>query len=301
MARVSPLTVRVLVTQNGEFIKGAPPQTVTFTGTIVDGANLELVGGTPEGATTTVVTIPTTNDMVDEANGAITLTILDPDPELYGSNAHSYEIFGTGTFLENSGWANVATVEVLNNDVAGFSVADASADESDGSLQFTVTLPGSTLETNVDWATKEDAAGDDPATEGKDYAAASGTLTFAPGDTSKTLTVTLHDDDVKEKDETFTIQLTNPVNATLTDATAIGTIDDDDLSQAVFITLDAGTADGVEEGEDVVFNLERHTWLDGSPSQDVARVRLVVGLEIALEGDFVREPVPATAVFEAGV
>ena len=32
IARVSPLTVRVLVTQNGEFIKGAPPQTVTFTG-----------------------------------------------------------------------------------------------------------------------------------------------------------------------------------------------------------------------------------------------------------------------------
>ena len=50
----------------------------------------------------------------------------------------------------------------------------------------------------------------DPATEGKDYEAASGTLTFAPGDTSKTFTVTLNDDDVKEKDEAFTIQLSNP-------------------------------------------------------------------------------------------
>ena len=57
--------------------------------------------------------------------------------------------------MENFGWANVATVEVLDNDVAGFSIADASADESDGSLQFTVTLPGSTLETNVDWTTKQ--------------------------------------------------------------------------------------------------------------------------------------------------
>ena len=301
IARVSSLTVRVQVTQNGEFIDGVPPQTVTFTGETVDAPLTEVDANTPEGATTAVVTIPTINDMVDEANGAITLTILGPDPELYGVNAHSYEVLGTGTFLENSGWTNVATVEVLDDDVAGFSIADASADEADGSLQFTVTLPGSTFETSVDWATKEDAAGDDPATEGKDYAAASGTLTFAPGDTSKTFTVTLNDDDVKEKNETFTIQLANPVNATLTDATAIGTIDDDDLSQAVFITLDAGTADGVEEGEDVVFNLERHTWLDGSPSQEVARGRLVVGLEIALEGDFVREQVPATAVFEAGV
>ena len=295
--RVSSLTVRVQVTQNGEFIDGVPPQTVTFAGKTVDSSTNE--GDT--GDTTAVVTIPTTNDMVDEANGAITLTILVPDPELYGDNAHSYEVFDTETFLENSGWTNVATVEVLDNDVAGFSVADASADEDDGSLQFTVTLPGSTLETSVDWATKEDASGDDPATEGKDYEAASGTLTFAPGDTSKTFTVTLNDDDVKEKDETFTIQLSNPVNAALTDATAIGTIDNDDLSQAVFITLDAATADGVEEGEDVVFNLERHNWLDGAASQDVARGRLVVGLEIVLEGDFVREPVPATAVFEAGV
>ena len=47
-------------------------------------------------------------------------------------------------------------------------------------------------------------------------------------------------------------------------------------------------------------SLERHTWLDGATSQEVARGRLVVGLEIVLEGDFVREPVPATAVFEAG-
>ena len=122
--------------------------------------------------------------------------------------------------MENFGWANVATVEVLDNDVAGFSIADASADESDGSLQFTVTLPGSTLETNVDWTTKEDATGDGPATEGQDSTSASGTLTFAPGDTSKTLTVTVNDDDVKEKDETFTIQLTNSVNAALTDSTA---------------------------------------------------------------------------------
>ena len=301
IARVSSLTVRVQVTQNGEFIEGVPPQTVTFTGETVDSSTEDVAPSYMEGDTTAVVTIQTVNDMVDEANGAITLTILDPDPELYGANAHSYEVFGTGTFLENSGWTNVATVEVLDDDVAGFSIADASVDEADGSMQFTVTLPGSTFDTSVDWATKEDAAGDDPATEGKDYAAASGTLTFAPGDTSKTFTVTLNDDDVKEKDETFTIQLANPVNATLTDATAIGTIDDDDFSQAVFITLDAGTADGVEEGEDVVFNLERHTWLDGTTSQDVARGRLVVGLEIALEGDFVREPVPATAVFEAGV
>ena len=80
IARVSSLTVRVLVTQNGEFIEGVPPQTVTFTGETVDSSTEDVAPSYMEGDTTAVVTIPTTNDMVDESNGAITLTILDPDP-----------------------------------------------------------------------------------------------------------------------------------------------------------------------------------------------------------------------------
>ena len=290
IVRVSSLTVRVQVTQNGEFIEGVPPQTVTFTGETVDSSTGDVAPSYMEGDTTAVVTIQTVNDMVDEANGAITLTILGPDPELYGDNAHSYEVFGTGTFLENSGWTNVATVEVLDDDVAGFSIADASADEADGSMQFAVTLQGSTFETSVDWATLEDSTGDDPATEGQDYEAASGTLTFAPGDTSKTVTVTVLDDDLKEENETFKVVLTNPSGGSLSDADATGRINDDDENQTVSILSD-DDAGKLVEGEDVVFTLERCTGTLDSPedcTQDETRGRLVVGLTVETNGDFLR-------------
>ena len=231
LARVLPLTVRVQVTQNGEFIDGVLPQTVTFSGT----AEEEITDSTPEGATSAVITILTDDDMMVERDGAITLTILDPDPELYGTNAHSYEVVNSENFLAGSGWANVATVEVLNDDRSGFSIADASANEADGSLQFTATLESNPLETSVDWATEEDAEGDHPATEGVDYPAASGTLTFSAGVTSQTFPVRVTDDDLSEHHETFLVRLSNPVNATLTDAVATGTITDDDR-----VTIEVG-------------------------------------------------------------
>ena len=64
------------------------------------------------------------------------------------------------------------------------------------------------------------------ATEGSDYVGASGTVTFLPGETSKTVTVTVLGDSAAENNETFTVVLSTPVNATLANATGIGTIAD---------------------------------------------------------------------------
>jgi hypothetical protein len=56
----------------------------------------------------------------------------------------------------------------------------------------------------------------------------SGTLNFAAGDTSKTITLTIVNDSLTEATETFSVVLSNPVNATLQDGTGIGTIVDND-------------------------------------------------------------------------
>jgi hypothetical protein len=67
------------------------------------------------------------------------------------------------------------------------------------------------------------------ATGGEDYTAASGTLTFAPGETTKTITIKVKGDRKQEADETFFVNLFGvSSNAMILDAQGIGTILNDD-------------------------------------------------------------------------
>ena len=88
----------------------------------------------------------------------------------------------------------------------------------------------------VDYATS-----DDTATAGADYTATNNTLTFDPGDVSKTFPVGILADTTDEYDETFTVTLTSPTNADL--GTAVGTmlINDDDAAPTVSIADDSTT------------------------------------------------------------
>ena len=124
--------------------------------------------------------------------------------------------------------------EVLSNAVSatvlgppGLSVADARAYEAPGAtVDFEVTLGrASASQVTVDYANS-----DGTAEAGSDYEAASGTLTFAPGETSKTVSVPIINDGHDEEEETFTLTLSNPQggNAWLSDATATGTIENTD-------------------------------------------------------------------------
>ena len=68
------------------------------------------------------------------------------------------------------------------------------------------------------------AASDGTATAPADYASTSATLTFAVGETSKTVSVAIVDDSVEDDGETFTLTLSNASGATIADASATGTI-----------------------------------------------------------------------------
>src|SRR5262249_13408368 len=85
---------------------------------------------------------------------------------------------------------------------------------------FTVTLSNTSSQT----ITVAYATADGTAAAGSDYIATSGTLTFSPSSTSRTITVPVRYDTVFEPDETFTVNLSAPVNATIADGTGTGTI-----------------------------------------------------------------------------
>ena len=104
---------------------------------------------------------------------------------------------------------------------ASLSVGDARAEEAAGAaVAFAVTLSRAGPDpVTVDYATRDGSA-----RAGKDYAAASGTLTFAAGESSKTVEVALLDDAHDEGEETFVLALSNASGARLEDAEATGTI-----------------------------------------------------------------------------
>ena len=141
---------------------------------------------------------------------------------------------GNQTFtlrLQNPSGAVVSDGEMLVtivDDERKLSIANANKNEGNqGSslLTFTVTLDGTlTLPVTVDYATRDYSA-----LAGQDYVATSGTLTFDPAQTSKTISVEILGDTTVEPDEEFFVQLSNPNNAGITTAEALGKIKQDDI------------------------------------------------------------------------
>jgi hypothetical protein len=125
------------------------------------------------------------------------------------------------------------TVSVLLNDGTWtppprLRIADAPAvtegNTGTHTATFTVILSAASTES----VTVAYATGNGSATAGSDYQAASGTLTFAPGETTRTITVPVIGDRLGEPNETFVVNLSSPTNATIADGQGVGTVVDDE-------------------------------------------------------------------------
>ena len=121
------------------------------------------------------------------------------------------------------------------------SISDVSVTEGNGGTAgavFTVSLsdpaPGAV---SVRWATANGTA-----SSSTDYVAGSGTLNFAAGDRSKTVTVQVKGDTTVESNETFYVNLTNAVGATISDSRGVGTIVNDDQPARIHV----GDLDGTK-------------------------------------------------------
>ena len=112
------------------------------------------------------------------------------------------------------------------------SVADARAQEGpDATVDFAVKLSRAAgAPVTVDWRTRNGTA-----KAGKDYTRARGTLTFAAGETSKTVSVALIDDAHDEGTETFLLKLSNAGGAVIADGEATGTIENSDPLQRAWL------------------------------------------------------------------
>ncbi|MGI8653732.1 MAG: ExeM/NucH family extracellular endonuclease [Pyrinomonadaceae bacterium] len=211
-------TAIITVTRTGGASGAATVRYATSDGTATAGADYTAASGTISFADgdqqSKTFTVPIINDTVNEPTETLNLTL---------SNVTGSATLGT---------PSTATLMILDDDAAPtLAINDVSQTEGNTgttAFTFTVMLSGSTSQTvTVNYATA-----DGTATAGSDYTTTSGTLTFAPGETSKQITVQVAGDTQNEPDETFFVNLTNAVNATVSRAQGTGTISNDD---AVFV------------------------------------------------------------------
>ena len=130
------------------------------------------------------------------------------------------------------GRALSGTVSATVRGPVALSVADARAREGkDPTLDFAVSLSrASSGRVRVDYATVDGSA-----KAGADYEAASGTLSFAPGETAKTVAVAVLDDAHDEGTEVLVLRLENARGARLGDRLAVGRIENTDLMPAAWL------------------------------------------------------------------
>nr|WP_321982751.1 Calx-beta domain-containing protein [uncultured Cohaesibacter sp.] len=169
------------------------------------------------GQTTKSVSVLITSDTLVETPESFSL-VVTPTGAITSSVADST---GVATILDDDS-------DTANLPVISISSGEGSEDEY---IVFTVTLSeASDAEVSVSYRTLQDGT----AIEGyyNDYDDASGTLTFDAGETVKTLYINAYSDSIDESDENFSLQLSDPVNATLAGGeetlSATGVILDDD-------------------------------------------------------------------------
>lgn len=191
----------------------------TSNGTAISGSDYTATSGTllfAPGETSKTFSIPINNDVNVEPSETIRLTLAAPIGATLGTQKTS-------------------TVNITDNDVpsVSFTQTAKSASEATTSTSFTVRLSSAyTKAVTVRYAVKSGGT----ATSGVDFTLPSGTLTFAPGEVSKTIAFTIANDTLDENDETLSIALSAPSNATLgTASVATYTIVDNDVSPSAKI------------------------------------------------------------------
>ena len=194
-----------------------PPDTVTLDYatagvTASEGTDYLAASGslsfTPGGPSQQTITVTALGDITNEIHETFAVELSNL------INANFINDSGTGTISDDDG-PKLAIDDVTVNEGNSGTVEAV----------FTVSLTEPTTQTiTVNWSTSGDSS-----LSGVDFVAASGTLTFEPGQpTSQQVTVTVNGDTVDELDETFRVVLSDATGAPVLDGVGQGTITDDD-------------------------------------------------------------------------
>jgi hypothetical protein len=233
LSESSSLTTLITVTRLGSVVGAASVNYATGGGTATPGSDYTPTSGTllfAEGEATKTFTVSLIDDNIYEGavRETIGLTLSAPS----GDVTLGAQSTATLTIQDSKGLPTIAPV----------SLSVPEGDSGTTNAQFVVRLTHPSVETiSVNYATTEGTA-----TGSLDYVAASGTLTFQPGELEKTFPLQIKGDTTDEGDERFSITFSNPVNVNLNTSSNVVTIVNDDRSYIEFgaPTFTAGEGDG---------------------------------------------------------
>ena len=190
----------------------------------------------PAGDVQARLDIAINNDTAAESSETITIHWAN-DRSSGNGDATPASLDFTGTITDNDSGVQMT-------------IQDAWVDESDSEIAFRINFSETTTE-NVTFDYSTSIGASDTA-EDTDFVAESNiTETIQAGADLAAILITLHDDNVYEGDETFTVTISNPVNASIAVATATGTIIDDETQPTLRIDNRGST-----EGDPINFTVE---------------------------------------------
>ena len=204
-----------------------PASASDFSGSVLPSGSVSFAAG----ETSKTITVLVAGDTSVESDEGFTVTL---------SNAGVNTVINTAT----------AAGLIVNDDVASdyLSLSASSASKNEGnsgttSFTFTVSRSGNTAgSTSVDYAVTGSGSNPASASDFSGSVLPSGSVSFAAGETSKTITVLVAGDTSAESDEGFTVTLSNAgVNTVINTATAVGLIVNDDVASD-YLSLSASSA-----------------------------------------------------------
>ncbi|MEM8827985.1 MAG: PQQ-dependent sugar dehydrogenase [Cyanobacteria bacterium P01_G01_bin.19] len=189
------------------------------------------------------------------------------------------------------GLSRTAIVTIQDNDTTqestlSFGQAEYSFSEDGGEAVVTVIRTGNSNDTvSVEYDTK-----DDYAKAGLDYSSVSGILTFEPGETSKTITVPLIDDELLELDEALTLTLNNPQGIELGINNIASLVIEEDQENNFNFRREV-LVSGLEIGDTVGFRYTPGpTAFDWTPDNKMFIARLHGQVAVYDDGELLEEP-----------
>jgi Calx-beta domain/FG-GAP-like repeat len=205
--------------------------------------NLDVVTAAPNAGTVSVLLghgDGTLAPPIDQASGSSPGRValgdfnLDGRTDVVAANTSSNAV---SVLLNDGIWDGTPPPPPPLPSIAISDVTKAEGKNKTTSFTFTVTLSQPSTQTvTVQFATTDGSA----SVSDRDYSAKSGTLTFLPGQTSKTVTIAVRGDKKAEGDETFFVNLSSAQNALIDDGQGVGTILNDDGGS---LALDAAYSD----------------------------------------------------------